>query len=111
MKEGREFELRRENGSQFHSLGAEIWNAREPTLVLYLGSANRNVYLTKSRVLEEPAGKCRFASVEGFVSQKGQFKSYSEFNRKTDVVGLMSMFIVGHTTLCELRSFGYVAAF
>jgi len=69
------------------------------------------VYLTKSRVLEEPAGKCRFASVEGFVSQKGQFKSYSEFNRKTDVVGLMSMFIVGHTTLCELRSFGYVAAF
>ena len=24
----------------------------------------------------------RFASAEGFVSQTGQFKSYSEFNRK-----------------------------
>jgi len=24
----------------------------------------------------------RFAGVEGFVSQTGQFKSYSEFNRK-----------------------------
>jgi len=27
-------------------------------------------------------GLRRFASSEGFVSQTGQFKSYSEFNRK-----------------------------
>jgi len=37
--EGREFVLRRENGSRFHSLGAEKWNAREPIIVLYHGSA------------------------------------------------------------------------
>jgi len=39
LKEGREFELRRESGSRFHSLGAEKWNAREPVTVLYRGSA------------------------------------------------------------------------
>jgi len=33
----------RESGSRFHSLGAEKWNAREPTIVLYRGSANRRV--------------------------------------------------------------------
>jgi len=43
LKEGREFELRRESGSRFHSSGAEKWNAREPITVLYHGSANRRV--------------------------------------------------------------------
>jgi len=31
---------------------------------------------------EEGCKVKRFAGVEGFVSQTGQFKSYSEFNRK-----------------------------
>jgi len=45
LKEGREFELRRESGSRFHSLGAEKWNTREPITVLYRGSANIYVLL------------------------------------------------------------------
>jgi len=43
LKEGRKFEIRRESGSRFHSLGADKWNAREPITVLYRGSANRHV--------------------------------------------------------------------
>jgi len=57
----------------------------------------------------------RFAGVESFVSQAGQFKYYSEFNKKPmqlmHMVGLMSMFVVGHATLYELRRFGCVAPF
>jgi len=43
LKEGIEIELRRESGSRFQSLQTEIWNAREPVIVLYRGSANRRV--------------------------------------------------------------------
>jgi len=41
LKEGKEFELQRESGSRFHSLGAEKWNAREPITVMYRGSAKK----------------------------------------------------------------------
>ena len=43
LKEGSEFELRRESDSWFHSLGAETWNARETVTVLHCGSAKRPV--------------------------------------------------------------------
>ena len=53
-------------------------------------------------------GRC--AGTEGFVGQTGQFKFYSEFNAARGV-GLRSMFVVGHASPHELRSFGFVAAF
>jgi len=54
-------------------------------------------------------GQC----AEGFVGQTCRFKFYSEFNRKlillsADEVGLRGMFIVGHATHHDLRSFGCV---
>ena len=53
LKQGREFELRRESGSRFHSFGAETWNARDTIIVPYRGSANRRVGLPDDADNEE----------------------------------------------------------